>query len=625
MERCANIYDICDQVILKEQARAEPGVNLRLLYRRSAGNLLLKNLVLKGCRHPAIRRTDIPIYRNMIRAAMQATVDAWQDPQWIDSTFAPLAALLDRIEDPCWQVRKPVTAAAVPASAAGAAGRPSAVSPSREEIRNIARACLRDILKVWRRDRQDPWFPVAAQVVLSGDDHMDGQSLLGVLRGVGSYEYQNITMLFQLIRCFIMANPRKLALIRRRYQGISEPMRQRTQWIWHRIAFSDMNFFEHLWVYLTQGRPPRKEAQAILAIMENLVRYCVVTSREWLVTPNNGIRHPAITCLPKDEQGRPLCRLTEGAWRKKRELGFGDYIPDTDTTFLSLAMAKRWLDLAETVGLPVDQALLEECRRFLDHPWVQILSEYQVGGEHCSDPPTIHITRPLDYEGSVPIWFHKTFQKPGDRVVLAATGNEICPGHNMDILEAILLNRKRWSALQGENLRFVHRLLDFHYRAYTSGNFKYESAHKYYLPEIYVYYTGRMYQRYLNLSAAEKRRLDPQGKVRQMRRIALDYCREELLGYTVNPFDAALAVTALVLLDHEPKDDGLIASGLKVLSGSLGEGKRGHPYRAYEWNRMRHPIRILVGSEISTSLFVLRACTEALRFPHEDPGVALNP
>jgi hypothetical protein len=70
----------------------------------------------------------------------------------------------------------------------------------------------------------------------------------------------------------------------------------------------------------------------------------------------------------------------------------------------------------------------------------------------------------------------------------------------------------------------------------------------------------------------------------------------------------------LVLLAYEPKDDGLIATGLRVLTGTAGEGRGGHPFRGYEWNRMRHPTRILVGSPVSTSLFVLRACAESLRY-----------
>jgi hypothetical protein len=277
-------------------------------------------------------------------------------------------------------------------------------------------------------------------------------------------------------------------------------------------------------------------------------------------------------------------------------------------------MARRWLDQAERHGLRADPALQEECRRMLDHPWVQIIAEYQVGGEFNSNPPTIRITRPLDYEGAVPIWFDKPFTKADGRIVRETSGNEICPGHNMDILESILLNRKQWHALEGENLAFLRRLLAFHYRAFRSGNFRQESAHKYYLPEIYVYYLGRVYRTWRSMAPEERQALDPEGQIQDMRSLASEYCREELLCRTLNCFDASLAVSALTLLEYEPRNDGLLATGLQTISAALGEGGCHHPFRAYEWNRMRHPTRILVGSPVSTSLFVLRACTEALRY-----------
>ena len=53
------------------------------------------------------------------------------------------------------------------------------------------------------------------------------------------------------------------------------------------------------------------------------------------------------------------------------------------------------------------------------------------------------------------------------------------------------------------------------------------------------------------------------------------------------------------------------------MSDAVGEGRQGHPYKAYEWNRMRHPTRILIGSEVSTSLFVLRANSEAMHYLFE--------
>jgi hypothetical protein len=474
--------------------------------------------------------------------------------------------------------------------------------------------CLQDILRTWDKDKNDPWFPVAAQVQLSGDDHMDGKNFINVLQGVRSFEYKNITVLFALIRCFLMTNPARLKLIRKPYLGICEPMSASFAWIWHRIAFSDVNFFEHLLVFLSSDASRRQHYPRIVPILENLLRYCVCSSREWLETPNNHVPHPAITCLPIDAVGRPLCRLSEEAMQRKRDLGFGDYVPDTDTTFLTLAMARKWLDFVQREQLTVDKSLLEACESLLAYPWVEIISEYQVGGKYSSNPPTIQITKPLDYEGAVPIWFDKTFKKIDGRIIREILGNEICPGHNMDILDAILVNRKQWLALEGENLAFLQRLLDFHHRAFVSGNFRHETALKYYLPEIYVYYLGRMYQTYQTLTDIDKRTLDPEGKIEDMRRIAQQYCKDELTGYSLNAFDAALAVSALVLLSYEPRQDGVIAAGLKVLSQAAGEGRGKHPYRAYEWNRMRHPTRILVGSEVATSLFVLRACSEAMRY-----------
>lgn len=600
MTRNANIYDICDLPVLREHCLTESGQNLRLVYKKLPGHPLLKYLILKGCRHPDILPEEILSYQNMMRLSMQATYDNWQDPGWIESTFRLLAGLLDRIENHCWQVHEKI--------------EPVEHEASREQIQKVIDSCLRDVLRIWNKDKHDPWFPVAAQIVLSGDDHMGGESFLNILQGVGTFEYKNTTVLFALIRCFLMSNPRKLKLIRRPYRGVCEPMSGCFAWLWHRIAFSDVNFFEHLLVFLDSDSSRLERYDWIVPTLENLLRYCVITSREWLVTPNNGIRHPAITCLPKDAKGQQLCRLTKNDWQIKQDLGFGDYVPDTDTTFLTLAMARKWLDWVEREQLPVDKDLLEECEQILAWPWVEIISEYQVGGEYTSNPPTIRITKPLDYDGSVPIWFDKPFKKPDGRVVREILGNEICPGHNMDILDSILLNRKQWHALEDKNLAFLHKLVNFHYLVFVSGNFRNETSFQYYLPETYIYYLGRLYRTWNTLSADEKHTLDPDGKIEEIRRIALQYCKDELLLHTLNVFDASLAVSALVLLEYEPRNDGMIATGLKIMSDAAGEGRQGHPYKAYEWNRMRHPTRILVGSGVSTSLFVLRAGSEAMRY-----------
>lgn len=231
----ANLYDICDNPILKTESPSTPGQNLRLIYKKTIGHPALKYFILKGCRHPSINFEQIPIYQSMMQEAMQASTEQWQDKQWITSTFQPLAHLLDTIENRDWQIRD--------------SSNPSQAKTSQIDCHVIIDACLQDIFRVWNQDKNDPWFPVGAQVQLSGDDHMDGKNLLDVLQGVGSYEYKNITLLFALIRCFLMPNPNRLKWFRKPYRGICEPMSARFSWIWHRIAFSDVNFFEHLLVF----------------------------------------------------------------------------------------------------------------------------------------------------------------------------------------------------------------------------------------------------------------------------------------------------------------------------------------------------------------------------------------
>lgn len=601
MARSSNLYDVCDEAILSGETTTDPGRNLRLTYKTVAGNLLLKFFLLKGSRHPAIGPGELEECRAMMRTAMGATVEDWQNSAWIAETFAPLARLLDAVNNPRWQQREAVR------PDPGRRAQPS-------ELERVIKATARDVFRIWDRDRKNPYLPVGAQMVLSGDDNMDGANLVDVLSGLGAFEYQNITVLFSLMRCFIMADPGKRSLMRKPYRGVAETMRRPRTWLTHRTAFYDAFFFDHLANYLCHGDLEGAESARVAAIMENIVRFIVVDSSEWLTTPNQAIVFPAITCLPMGEGDQPLCRLSKKNWESKRMLGFGDYVPDTDTTFIGLAVAQKWLDLAGENGVNSDPQLLAECESFLNHPWVEIIHELQVGGRHNSNPPTIHITKPLDYFGAVPIWFDKPITRADGRVVREITGNEICPCHNMDILESILINRRRWRALEGDNLEVVRRFLEFHHRAYMSGNFKRETALKYYLPEIYTLYTGRMYSVYLGLDKDERKAFDPEGKVEEIRGVALDYLKNELVAYTLNPFDAALAVSALVSLGYPSKGDGVIETALAVITDALGEGGRGHPFKAYEWNRMRHPTRIVVGSEVSTSLFVLGACLDAKRY-----------
>jgi hypothetical protein len=78
----------------------------------------------------------------------------------------------------------------------------------------------------------------------------------------------------------------------------------------------------------------------------------------------------------------------------------------------------------------------------------------------------------------------------------------------------------------------------------------------------------------------------------------------------MNAFDAALALMAL---GHLNANVSAFARPLACIVAALGEGGRHGPYKAYEWNKMKTPTRILVGGSEVTSAFVLMALTLARR------------
>jgi hypothetical protein len=82
----------------------------------------------------------------------------------------------------------------------------------------------------------------------------------------------------------------------------------------------------------------------------------------------------------------------------------------------------------------------------------------------------------------------------------------------------------------------------------------------------------------------------------------LAYVQTELIASEMNTFDAALA---LIALGHLDADVATFAAPLRCIIAATGEGGRHGPYRAYEWNKMKTPTRILVGGPEVTSAFVL--------------------
>ena len=87
-------------------------------------------------------------------------------------------------------------------------------------------------------------------------------------------------------------------------------------------------------------------------------------------------------------------------------------------------------------------------------------------------------------------------------------------------------------------------------------------------------------------------------------------CRTELIADEMNVFDAALA---LIALGHLGADVATFAPALHCIVRHLGEGGRHGPFKAYEWNKMKTPTRILVGGPEVTSAFVLMGLALARR------------
>jgi len=83
-----------------------------------------------------------------------------------------------------------------------------------------------------------------------------------------------------------------------------------------------------------------------------------------------------------------------------------------------------------------------------------------------------------------------------------------------------------------------------------------------------------------------------------------------LISAEMNVFDAALALMAL---GHLGAAAASFTPALHCIVRHLGEGGRRGPFKAYEWNKMKTPIRILVGGPEVTSAFVLMGLVLARR------------
>lgn len=549
-----SLYDVCDPLLLKYAGGDQ---HLGQFYRTALGNPALR---------PLLRRTGLPALRDEARltALREALVRARDEaePDWA-AVGAPVAELMDGID-----VRHPrPPAAPSPAKVPGLA-----------EIEHAIRACAKHLLKSYGKNG---FIPTYAAFNLLGDPDMGGREMLMALSGLNSRGYKNSTLLFSLARIFIAHSPAR-ALINPPWKGIAEPMWEPMQ-IRHRSAYYDAFFTEALLSFIETGLASAEEKGASRRAIDDMVDFCLRISAEE-VASLNGTTVNVVTALAP----LPHPRFSRFFQQIKQDLGFGVYVPDCDTTACSFSAATQ----------------AGSNHPMLDQPLLDFYSGLQVRAGANEPRVTVPLNDNIDYEGGVVTWIDSL---AGERPF----GNDLDPTLNLDILEVSFRNHARWKILETPSrLATVHRIISFQKKLVESGAFSNPRSHIYYLPELYCAYFGRCYAAYLALPLAAQAAIDPDGVFDVIRGHVLAYVQTELMAHEMNPFDAALALMALA---HLGADAATFTPALACIVTSLGEGGRHGPYKAYEWNKMKTPTRILVGGPEVTSAFVLMALALARR------------
>jgi hypothetical protein len=549
-----SLYDVCDGVLLNGSGG---DAHLIKFYKTALRNPALRPLLSRA----GLPELSDPSRLDALRSALTQARD--QDtPDW-ERIGKPVADLLDTID-----LSHPRPAKA----------KPNGAAPALPELERVIRACAAHLLGSYRRCG---FIPTYAAFNLIGDADVRGREFLMALTGLNARGYKNSTLLFTLARVFI-ARSKARELINPPWIGIAEPMWQPVQ-IRHRSAYYDAFFIEALLSYVESGLASSGESAEARRIIADMVEFCITTSREQ-VRAHDGSHVNVITALAPP----PHPRFSRFFTQIKQDLGFGIYVPDCDTTACSFSAA--------TQAGATDP--------ILDQPLLDFYAGYQVR-EGANEPKvTVPLNDHIDFEGGVATWIDNL---AGDRPY----GNDLDPTLNLDILEVSFRNLARWNILETPSrLATLGRIILFQKRLAESGAFANPRSHIYYLPELYCAYFGRCYAAFSALPAAARAAIDPEDAFELIRARVLAYVEGELITGEMNAFDAALA---LIALGHLGADAASFTPALHCIMNTLGEGGRHGPYRAYEWNKMKTPTRILVGGPEVTSAFVLMGLALARR------------
>ena len=542
-----SLYDVCDPLLLNGTGG---DAHLGQFYRTALGNPALR---------PLLRRSGLVELNDGSRLASlrNALVRARDDetPDWA-AIGEPVAHLLDTVE-----LRHPRP-------------KPSAHLdvglPKLSEIEHVIRTCGAHLLRTYGRCG---FIPAYAAFNLIGDPDMRGREFLMALTGLDARSYKNSTLLFNLARIFIARSPAR-ELINPPWRGIAEPMWQPMQ-IRHRSAYYDAFYIESLLSFLETGLASTEEATAAKRAISAMADFCLGPSREQ-VRGADGRGFDVVTAMAPPPHPR-FSRFFAGI---KEKLGFGLYVPDCDTTACAFSAATQ----------------AGSSDPLLDQPLPDFYSGYQVRAGANAPKVTVPINDNIDYDGGIVTWIDNI---NGDRPY----GNDLDPTLNLDVLEVSFRNLARWKILETpQRLDLLRGIVNFQKNLVASGAFADPRSHIYYLPELYCAYFGRCYAAFMALPQNARAMIDPDGAFDFIRERVLAYVQDVLIVHEMNPFDAALV---LIALGHLGAEISTFTPALHCIVHHLGEGGRHGPFRAYEWNKMKTPTRILVGGPEATSAFVL--------------------
>jgi hypothetical protein len=549
-----SLYDLCDPLLLRP-GKGDP--HLARFYRTALGNPALRPLL----RRAGLAELRDPSRFEALRCALRRARDD-ESPDW-SAIGQPVAELLDTI-----RLRHP---------------RPKPVpaptqAPELADLEKIIRICGAHLLRSFGANG---FIPTYAAFNLIGDPDMRGRELMMALTGLNSRGYKNSTLLFNLVRIFIARSPAG-ELINPPWRGIAEPMWQPMQ-IRHRSAYYDAFFTEALLSFIETGLASSQQTASSRRAISDMVRFCLTTSREDVRAPDGGTVSviTALAPLPHPRFSRFFAQI-------KQDLGFGIYVPDCDTTACAFS--------AGTQAGSADP--------ILDQPLLDLYADYQVNPGVNEPRVTVPLNDNIDYGGGVVTWIDSL---AGERPF----GNDLDPTLNLDILEVSFRNFARWRIAETpRRLETLRKIIGFQRALVASGAFTDPRSHIYYLPELYCAYFGRCYAAFSALPGAARKAIDPDGAFAFIRGRVLAYVQNELLVAELNVFDSALALIALA---HLGAQTAALIPALHCIVSQLGEGGRRGPFKAYEWNKMKTPTRILVGGPEVTSAFVLMGLALARR------------